>query len=152
MNLDKNHDKAFNKIHEEHEDLITTLITYMDSRRENAKTGEISFQHNHKMICISPDTNRGPFWAVEGLNAWFTLQAGERFNFPMRIYTVGYCLNIYSETKTIRMLINDVRSEIRGKEILIPLEHIGRYFLSEKSDDYYNPSLELKKYLSDEDR
>jgi hypothetical protein len=50
------------------------------------------------------------------------------------------------------MLINDGRSEIRGKEILIPLEHIGRYFLAEKSDDYYNPSLELKKYLSDEDR
>ena len=48
MNLDKNHDKAFKKIHEEHEGLITTLITYMDSRRENAKAGEISFQHNHK--------------------------------------------------------------------------------------------------------
>lgn len=147
MSIEENHDGQFERICEEHDALISSLETYTYSRRENAEVGEISVQHNHRMICIAPSTNRGPLWAVEGIAGWFSLHVGERYNYPLRVYTVGYCLKIYSSEQTIRMLINDERSKINGKEILIPIEHIGRYFLVNKEDlDYYSPSLQLKKY------
>jgi hypothetical protein len=65
MNIDKTHEENFEKVCTKHDNLITSLKTYMLSRRDTAKVGEISIQNDHKMICIAPSTNRGPFWAVE---------------------------------------------------------------------------------------
>lgn len=150
MNTDKTHDDNFEKICNQHEDLIISLKAYMLSRRDTAKVGETSIQHDHKMICIAPSTNRGPFWAVEGLNAWFNLHTGQRFNHPLKIYTTGYCLKIYSNEKLLKMLIIDERSDINGKVIFLPIEHIGRYFLTERSDDQFTHPLLLSKYPNED--
>jgi hypothetical protein len=152
MNNENIHNEKFDRIHEGHYALIKSIKEYIHTRESDAEVGEITIQYNHKMICIAPSTNRGPFWAVEGIPAWFSLQVSQKFNYPMRIYTIGYCLKIHSGSNIIRMLITDERSDICGREILIHINHIGRYFLMDKSDEHFKPTLQLIKYPTEEQK
>jgi len=151
MKIETKHDEKFMSINEGHLALVKSLIEYMHQRKEDAEIGEITIQHNHKMICIAPYSNRGPFWAVEGLKAMFNLSTGCNFNHNLRIYTIGYCLKIHSGTKILRMLITDSNHGNSQREILIPIEHIGRYFLVDETNQYFTPPLELRMIEEDEE-